>query len=384
MRFHRTPRLIAATAISLSLVAAACGGDDDADAPDGTEAPAAGGSDCGTTLDELVTAAKAEGKVNLQALPPTWANYEGILAKWDELYGIDYTVANPDASSADEMTAIETLRGQPDMPESFDVGPAWPPQLDAKGFLDPFKPSVWDEIPTALKDPDGKWVASYYGIMTVGVNTTLVDDVPTSFADLKDPKYANQVAINGDPREAGAAFAAVMAASLANGGSFDDIQPGIDYFAELADLGVFNPIDVEDTNLVSGEIPIAFDWNYNWPGKIGAIEEAGFEFTYSTPTDAAYSSYYAQGVVTESPHPCAVRLFIEHLLSDDGALGYLEGGAVPARAAAMLEAGVIPAELAATLPAADVLANPQFPTQEQIDAANAALTENWGPMVLGG
>jgi len=45
---------------------------------------------------------------------------------------------------------------------------------------------------------------------------------------------------------------------------------------------------------------------------------------------------------------------------------------------------VIPADLAATLPAADVLANPQFPTQDQIDAANAALAENWAPMVLGG
>ncbi len=49
------------------------------------------------------------------------------------------------------------------------------------------------------------------------------------------------MSINGDPRTAGAAFAGVMAASLANGGSFDDIMPGIQYFADLKATGVFNP-----------------------------------------------------------------------------------------------------------------------------------------------
>ena len=35
------------------------------------------------------------------------------------------------------------------------------------------------------------------------------------------------------------AFAAVMAASLANGGSADDIMPGIEFFAELKESGNF-------------------------------------------------------------------------------------------------------------------------------------------------
>ena len=115
----------------------------------------------------------------------------------------------------------------------------------------PYMPSLWDEIPDSLKDPDGHWVGSYYGVMKFGVNNTIVPDFqPTSFADLKNAP-AGTVSINDDPRTAGAAFAAVMAASLANGGSFDDIMPGIQYFADLADAGIFNP-----TNVTEATVPL--------------------------------------------------------------------------------------------------------------------------------
>jgi hypothetical protein len=72
---------------------------------------------------------------------------------------------------------------------------------------------------------------------------------------------------------------------------------------------------------------------------------------------------------------------MEHITGDAGALGYIEGGAIPARLAAMQAAGVIPAELLANLPSADQLAQITFPTAAQTEAMKAQLTENWGPMV---
>ncbi len=68
-------------------------------------------------------------------------------------------------------------------------------------------------------------------------------------------------------------------------------------------------------------------------------------------------------------------------MSDEGALGYLEGGAIPARYAALLEKGLISDEIAANLPPAETIAAIQFPTQEQVDKAKALITEQWGPMV---
>lgn len=346
--------------------------------PEGTMAE---GGDAQATLDDLYAAAQEEGQVNLIALPDNWANYAGILQSFRDKYpGVDNPVQSPDASSADEITAVETQRDSDTMPDALDVGPAIALTAAADGIFEPYEPTTWDEIPDSLKDPDGNWVGAYYGIMAIGVNTTIVETVPESFADLA-AAGPGQVAINGDPREAGAAFAAVMAASLANGGSFDDIMPGIEYFAQLKADGVLSATAVSDQSILSGETPIVLDWSYNFPGRIADIEAAGFTFESSFPSDGIYGSYYAQGVVAGSPHPNAGKLWIEHILSDEGALGYLEGGAIPARYAAMVDSGVITDDMLSALPPADLIEQIEFPTADQIAAAQEVLKENWGPMV---
>ena len=345
-----------------------------------SEAAAAGDS-CGTTVEEIAAAAQAEGQVNLIALPDTWANYGGILKSFRETYGIEAPVANPDASSADELTAVTTLQGQPDKPDSIDIGPSFTQQAIDEGLVEPYKTTNWDQIPDNLKDANGNWIGSYYGIMSIATNATLVPNVPTSFADLLKPEYKGMVTLNGDPREAGAAFAAVVAASLANGGSFDDLMPGIEYFAKLKEAGNLQVIDVTEAAVLSGDVPIALDWTYNFPGLVPALQEAGFDFQVKIPTDGFYGGYYAQSVVSDPVHPCAARLWMEHITGDAGALGYIEGGAVPARLAALQEAGLITPEMQAKLPTAEQLAQIAFPTPAQVDAMKAQLTENWGPMV---
>lgn len=330
----------------------------------------------------LTDAANAEGQVNLIALPDNWANYGGILQAFRDKYpGIANPVANPDASSADELTAVETLKGQPDMPDALDVSPAISQEVDAKGYWEPYKPCAWDEIPEVMKDADGKWVAAYYGIMAIGTNTTIVKEAPDSFAALKDPKYKGLVSLNGDPREAGAAFAAVMAASIANGGSFDDIMPGIEYFAELKKLGNLSGTDVTEAGVISGETPVWLDWTYNYPGLAPTLTENGITWAIRVPTDGVYGGFYAQGVVAGGPHPNAAKLWINHIVSDEGALGYLAGGAIPARFEALVAAGKVSSEMMVNLPAPELIAGIAFPTPAQIKAAKEVLAAEWGPKV---
>ena len=330
---------------------------------------------------DLVDAAKAEGQVNLIALPDTWANYKGILQSYGEKYGIKNPVANPDASSADELVAVETLAGQPDMPDAVDVSPAFAQEFDTKGLWEPYQPCLWDEIPETLKDSEGKWVAAYYGLMAIGANTTVVTEVPTSFAELKDPKYKGLVSLNGDPRESGAAFAAVMAAAIANGGSFDDILPGVEYFAELKKSGNLSSSDVTAASVISGETPLVLDWTYNYPGMATALEENGITFQVTVPTDGVYGGFYAQGVVKNSPNQNASKLWINHLISDEGALGYIVGGAIPARFDALVAAGKVTPEMMKNLPDPALTAGIKFPSAEQVAAAKEVLTAQWGPLV---
>jgi len=395
-------RLVGSLLIAVSLFAA-CGGDDSADVEETTvdtatiaDTASTIAEDTETTMaedvstteactpdQEIIDAGKSEGQVNLIALPDNWANYKGILEAFRVKYPeVKNPVANPDASSADELTAVETLKGQPDMPDALDVSPAIAQEVDTKGLWEPYKPCTWDEIPANMKDADGKWVAAYYGIMAIGTNTTIVTDgAPKSFADLKNAKYKGKVSLNGDPREAGAAFAAVMAASIANGGSFDDILPGIEYFAELKELGNLAGTDVTEATVISGETPVWLDWTYNYPGLAPTLTENGITWEINVPSDGVYGGYYAQGVVKDSPHPNAAKLWVDHIVSDEGALGYIEGGAVPARYAALVAAGKVTEDMKKNMPADDLVAKVAFPSQEQIAKAKEVLAEQWPALV---
>jgi putative spermidine/putrescine transport system substrate-binding protein len=72
---------------------------------------------------------------------------------------------------------------------------------------------------------------------------------------------------------------------------------------------------------------------------------------------------------------------MEHIFSDEGALGYLEGGAVPARIEALTAAGLVTEEVKANLPPDELVSQISFLTPAQIAAAKAVLAEQWGPMV---
>ena len=378
-------RRLASIAIVAGLALAACGGDDTS-TPVETTTPAdvtttvATGSD---PLAALYEECQAEGaKVNLIALPDEWANYKGILASFGEKYpDVEYPVANPDASSKEEMEAVQTLAGQDDMPDNVDVSPAVAQEMVDAGLFEPYVLTSDAEIPAGLKDAASNWTAAYYGIMAITTNTKIVPVAPTSFADLAKPEYKGLVALNGDPRESGAAFAAVMAASLANGGSADDIMPGIQFFADLKASGNLGGTDVTKETVLSGETPIGIDWSYNVPGLAAELDAAGITYETHFPSDGIYGGFYGQGIIKDSPHQACSKLWMEHIFSNEGALGYLEGGAVPARIEALTAAGLVTEEVKANLPPDELIAQISFLTPSQIDAAKALLAEQWGTMV---
>ncbi len=390
MKPRSATRAIAPLLIAASLVAAGCSSDKAAvDEPAVTEAeadapatePAAAAAPA-ADLTQLAADCTTSGQVNLIALPDEWANYKGILASFRAKYpGVKNPVANPDGSSKDEMEAVKTLAGQKDMPDNVDVSPAIAQEMVTAGLFEPYTPTSIADVPASLVDPGNNWVGSYYGIMAFLTNTTIVKNPPSSFADLKKPEYKGLVSLNGDPREAGAAFAAVMAASIANGGSADDILPGIKFFAELKKSGNLGGSDVTKATVLSGETPISIDWSYNLPGLRAELKAANLTVETKFPTDGVYGGFYGQGVVKGSPNQACAKLWIEHILSDDGALGYLEGGAIPARYEALVAAGKVTEDAKKNLPPAELISQVKFLTPAQITAAKEVLTAQWGPLV---
>ena len=62
------------------------------------------------------------------------------------------------------------------------------------------------------------------------------------WADLLKPDYKGQVALSGDPRASSQAYMSVYAAALANGGTLDNAQPGLDFFKKVNAAGNFVPV----------------------------------------------------------------------------------------------------------------------------------------------
>ena len=328
-------------------------------------------------LADLIAAAKKEGKLNTIALPPDWANYGEIMAAFQKKYGIKITNANPNGSSAEENQAIVSLKGQKRAPDVVDVGPAFAIQGAKDGIYAPYKVSTWATVPASMKDAGGMWIGDYWGVVSFGVNTKLVKNVPTSWADLLKPEYKNQVALNGDPLQAGAAFAGVYSAALANGGTLANISPGIDFFKKLKDVGNFIPVGVTPATIASGQTPIAIDWDYLNFANVAALKKSGVDFKVAVPKTGVYGAFYAQAISATAPNPNAAKLWQEFLYSDEGQLLFLKGGTHPARFADLAKRGKVPAAMLAALPSPSAYAKVRFASSEQQTAAKAKLATEW-------
>ena len=290
-------------------------------------------------------------------------------------------VAHPEGSSADEEDAVQTLAGHSDQPDNVDVSAAVADDMVKKGLFEPYTPTLSRDIPARLQDPDHHWVAGDYGVIVIATNSSIVPHPPRTFADLKKPEYRGLVALAGDPRRSDAAFAGVMAAALANGGSADDIMPGIQFFADLKALGNLSGTDVSEATVVSGQTPIAIDWSSNMPRLRQELQDAGLTMQVAFPADGMYGGFYARGVVKGSPHQACSKLWLEHILSDDGALGYLAAGEIPARYQSLVNAGKITDAMKANLPPENLMSQITFLTAAQFANAKEVVAENWGPMV---
>ena len=336
---------------------------------------------CGATIQELTESASAEGALTVIATPDDWANYRSIIDGFEADYGISVDVVLPYASSAEELDIVSTSGGEAGRPDVIDIGPSFIQQALERDLVTAYKSTTWSQIPDSLKDPEGRWSGSYYGLLAIGANPDIVDVVPTTWSDLADPRYRGQVVLNGDPRQSGTGFAAVVAAALANGGSYTDITPGIDYFARLAQSGNLRVETITPDAVASGDVPIILDWAYNLTTARGDLQEQGGNLAIHIPRDGIFGSYYAQAITKDPEHPCAARLWMEHLLGDASAIARLNGLAIPARFASIDAYGLIPPATQEILPSSRDIYALQFPSSNELALMNAQLEQQWGEKV---
>ncbi|MCW2703070.1 MAG: exported protein of unknown function [Blastococcus sp.] len=380
---RRSTLRAAIAVVTAGLTLTACGSGDSGSGSGGSGSDAATATTAGDLggMDALVKAAQAEGTLNVIALPPSWANYEEMLSTFSDKYGIKISSANPDGSSQDELDAVTSQKGQDRAPDVLDVGTSFAKQAAAQDLLAPYQVATWKDIPDNQKDADGRWYNDYGGFISIGCNASVVATCPTTMAALLDPQYKGQVALNGNPTQAQAAFSGVWAAALSNGGSLDDIGPGIDFFVKLKQAGNFNPVESTPATVQSGETPLSLDWDYVNAGFTKTLADSGVKWQVNVPTDGVFGSYYSQAISKFAPHPAAARLWQEFLYSDEGQNIWLKGLSRPVRLDAMQAAATADAAAVAALPKVDAAV--EFPDDKQQTAAKKVVADRWNAEISG-
>lgn len=280
-------------------------------------------------LASIETKAKEEGQINSVGMPDSWANWKETWENLTENYGLKHT--DTDMSSAEELAIFENEKKDASA-DIGDVGIAFGPEAVKRGLALPYKTSYYDDIPKWAKDPEGEgyWMLGYKGTMAFLVDTeSTKGKIPTSWKEAADGTYKVTI---GDVSAGNQDQFALHSAAVANGGDETDIQPGLDYFANLAKQKRLNVQGFNTATLESGEHQVVPMWDFN---ALSAQETLNANtpnrFKVVIPQDGASMSGYTTiiNAYTKRPHAAAVTR--EYILSDAGQNNLARGHARPIR-----------------------------------------------------
>jgi putative spermidine/putrescine transport system substrate-binding protein len=331
---------------------------------------------------DLVAACKKEGTITIIATPDNWANYGEIFADFEATTGATINSLNPNGGSKDELAAIEANKDNkgPQAPDIVDVGYAYGAKGVEAGDYQPYKFSTWDKMPDTVlglpsKDPNGMWSSAYYGTLVFETNSAVVKNPPQNWSDLLKPEYKGQVALSGPAITSNQAQQVILAAGLANGGTLDNAQAGLDFFKKLNDAGNFVPVVSKAGTIAQGATPITVTWDYLAFGDQATFAgNPPITVTFPSPT---IGGAYVQAISAYAPHPNCAKVWIEILHSDEGQLAYLRGHASVIQEADMLARGVVPDDVKAALPDPKILAAAVAPNADQLAAAADLIANGW-------
>jgi putative spermidine/putrescine transport system substrate-binding protein len=255
--------------------------------------------------------ASAQARALCYNCPPEWADWGSQLKAIQATLGI--TVPSDNKNSGQAIAALIAEKANPVADVTYLGGIAADPAKDA-GVLAPYKPTGWEKIPADLKDADGYWFTIHSGTLGLFVNTTALASraVPKSWADLLKPDYKGVVGYL-DPTSAAVGQLGVMAVNLALGGSYENLDPAIAFFKRLSKNQPIVPKQTSYARVLSGEIPILFDYDFNaYRGQY--TDKAPVQFVI--PAEGSLVFPYVMALVKGGPNPENAKKVLDFVLSD--------------------------------------------------------------------
>lgn len=193
--------------------------------------------------------------------PPEWADWASQLRAIRERTGI--FVPHDNKNSGQALAALIAERANP-VADVVYLGGNFAILAKEAGVLAPYRPKGWEEIPETLKDREGYWFAIHSGTLGLFVNTQALRGrpVPRSWGDLLNPTYRGMVGYL-DPTSAAVGYVGAVAVNLALDGDYRNFDPAIEFFKKLQENRPIVPLQTAYARVLSGEIPILFDYDFN-------------------------------------------------------------------------------------------------------------------------
>jgi len=317
----------------------------------------------------LAVAAFAQGQgqtVICYNCPPEWADWASQLKAIKDQLGI--TVPHDNKNSGQTLSQLMAEKARPVADIAY-YGVTFGIQAKKEDVVAPYKPEHWNDIPAGLKDPDGAWFTIHSGTLGLFINADALGGkpVPKSWKDLLKPEYKGMIGFL-DPTSAFVGYVGAVAVNGALGGSLDNFTPAIAYFKDLQKNSPIVPKQTSYARVLSGEIPILFDYDFNayrakYKDKANAIFVIPAEGTVVVP--------YVVSLVKNGPNAAGARKVLDYLMSDRGQAVWANAFLRPVRASAIskeAESKFLPATEYARAKAIDY---------EKMAAAQAAFTKRY-------
>src|SRR6202158_587512 len=258
--------------------------------------------------------------------PPEWADWASMLkaVKAD----LNYDIPHDNKNSGQALAQILAEKSNPVGDIGY-FGVTFGMKAKAQDALEPYKPANWDEVAAGLKDPDGYWTTIHSGTLGLFVNKDALGgkSVPACWLDLLKPDYRGMVGYL-DPSSAAVGYVGAVAVNLALCVPNNDFGAAIGFFRELGKNDAIVPKQTSYARVVSGEIPILFDYDFN-AYRAKYTEKGNFEFVL--PCEGSVVFPYVIGLVKGAPHKQPAEKVLDYILSDKGQTIWTNAYLRPAR-----------------------------------------------------
>lgn len=271
----------------------------------------------------LIDAARKEGTIVWYSSLIVNQLVRPVAEAFEAKYGVKVQYSRTPAGEM-ALKLLNEIKANSVQADAFDGNSAFFQAMPLDNLV-AYAPEAASPYPAELKDADGRYHAINLAVLTASVNTSLVPEAewPKTFDDLLDPKWKGKMAWTTDLTPNG------PPGFIGNILKVYGEEKGMEYLTKLAAQDIVKvPASqrVVLDQVIAGEHQIGL-MTFNHHSVISAAKGAPVTWLRLEPL-VSTGNYV--GLLKNSPHPNAGKLFVDFVLSEEGQKVFQAANYLPA------------------------------------------------------